>query len=84
MEEQLDHDLVLNASKLIMPTLFVVGSEDTNCPAKHIKILKDAMPEGEKVMEVLKGAPHSYYEKSEQEDCKNAIKKWLNKVLQNT
>lgn len=78
MEERLQHDLLPNASKLIMQTLLIVGSKDTSCPPEHVKILYDAIPEGKKDMVILEGAPHSYYEKSEQEDCKKAIKNWLN------
>jgi len=81
MEERLQHDLLPNASKLIMPTLLLVGSDDTSCPPQHIKTLYDAMPTGKKEIVVLEGAPHSYREESAQKDCKNAIKDWLSNPL---
>ncbi len=77
MEERLQHDLFPDAQKLTMPTLFIVGSCDELCPPTHIKILFDAMLEGNKTMKIIEGAPHSYYEKSEQDACRNFITEWL-------
>ena len=81
MEERLNHDLLPNAHKLTMPTLLIVGSKDTSCPEKHTRILFDAMPDGNKKIAIIDGAPHSYYEKPEQEDCISAIKDWLSENI---
>lgn len=78
MEERLQHDLLPNAQKLTMPVLLVVGSKDESC-FDQAQILFDALPEGSKSIEIIEGAPHSYYEMSEQEACKNAIVNWLSK-----
>jgi pimeloyl-ACP methyl ester carboxylesterase len=80
MTERLNHDLLLNASKITMPVLFIVGSEDTSCPPKHIKLLLDLIPEGNKKMEIIHGAPHSFHKIEEREICKEIIKDWLNKM----
>lgn len=77
MEERLNHDLLPNADKLVMPTLLIVGSEDESCPPDTVKILFDAIPDGSKAMKVIEGAPHSYNEKEEQDACKDAIIQWL-------
>jgi len=79
MEERLNHDLLPDANKLTMPTLLIVGSEDTSCPPEHIKMLFDAIPDGNKEMYIIEGAPHSYYEKTEQDECRITIEEWLNK-----
>lgn len=77
MEERLNHDLLPNSDKLTMPTLFIVGSEDTSCPSKHTKILLDKMVNDNKGIKIIEGAPHSFYEKKETDTCTNTIKEWL-------
>ncbi len=78
MEERLNHNLIPKASKLTMPILLVVGEKDTSCPVEYMRILANALPiETKKKIAMIKNAPHSFYEKQEQEDCKNTIKYWL-------
>ena len=77
MLERLNHNLIPNAFKLTMPILFIVGSEDTSCPPKHILKLLEAIPEGKKSIEIIQGAPHSFHKKEELENCTNLIKDWL-------
>jgi pimeloyl-ACP methyl ester carboxylesterase len=79
MEERLNHDLLLNASKLVMPTLFITGSKDTSCPPKHIQQLFNVIPEGCKTFEIIENAPHSFHTKEEQQDCECIIEDWLGK-----
>jgi dipeptidyl aminopeptidase/acylaminoacyl peptidase len=80
-EERLNHDLIPKAYKLLMPVLIIVGSEDDSCPLEHQQILFNAIPDGNKALEVIEGAPHSYNETSEQEKCKSLIKEWLLKYF---
>lgn len=80
MEERLNHDLLPKANRLDMPTLLIVGSNDTSCRPEHVEMLFHAIPEGRKTLKIIEGAPHSYYEKSEQDACKNFIKEWLGSV----
>jgi len=77
MEERLQHDLMPNADKVMMPTLFIVGSEDESCPAGHIQQLCDVLGAEDKSLYIIEGAPHSYYEKSEQDECTKIIADWL-------
>lgn len=77
MEERLKHNLLPDVEKITMPILLIVGSEDTSCPPKHIKILFDSIPSKEKQMNIMKGGPHSFYEASEQKECRDIIKDWL-------
>lgn len=80
MEERLQHDLLPNIDKLTMPTLLIVGSKDEHC-LKQTQILFDTIQGSNKEIKIIKGAPHSYYKKSEQEECTNAIKNWLSKQI---
>lgn len=79
MIERLNHDLLKKGSALTMPILFVVGSEDTSCPPKHIQKLFDVIPNGNKDFQIIQGVPHSFHKKDEQEACKKVIEDWLNK-----
>lgn len=80
-EERLNHDLIPKALNLSMPVLIIVGSKDDSCPLEHQEILFRAIPEGNKTLEVIEGAPHSFSESSEQENCKSLIKEWLLKYI---
>ena len=81
MEERLNHDLIPKVSNLSMPILIIVGSKDDSCPLEHQEILFNAIPDGNKTLEVIEGAPHSFNEISEQERCKSIIKIWLLKFV---
>jgi alpha-beta hydrolase superfamily lysophospholipase len=78
MEERLQHDLLPNVQKLIMPVLLIVGSRDESC-LEQTEVLYEALPDGNKFIEILEDASHSYYEKPEQEACRKAIVNWLKK-----
>lgn len=80
MEERLRHDLLPEVSKLKMPTLLIVGSKDESC-YEQTQILFQELPEGQKTLKIIEGAPHSFYEESEQEECRNIIRNWLTKML---
>ena len=77
MEERLRHDLLPNAQNIKIPMLIIVGSEDTSCSPEHMQLLIDAVSSEDKQLHIIEGEPHSYYEKSEQDDCTQAITKWL-------
>ncbi len=77
MTERFQHDLQPKAANLTMPILFIVGSEDKSCPPKHIQKLFDLIPGDKKSLQIINGAPHSFYKKEEQEECMRIIKEWL-------
>ena len=81
MEERLQHDLLPNAGVVMIPTLFIVGSEDTSCTAGHVQQLCDAIGAEDKQLHIIEGAPHSYYENSEQEECTQVISEWLSERI---
>jgi len=81
MEERLNHDLLLNAKNIKIPTLFIVGEKDQSCPAEHVRKLYDAISSQEKQIMLITGAPHSFYEEKEQKECTDAIKDWLAKLM---
>ena len=78
MEERLDHDLVPHASKLIMPTFLYVGSQDTSILPEHVKMLFDAIPDGNKTYIEAEGAPHTYRTTEDLSFLGHSIDRWLN------
>jgi len=72
-----DHDLLPNAQKLTMPVFLLTGTKDTSCPPDHVQQLFDAMPEGDKVFEIVEGAPHTYVGKGDLDQVKHLINNWL-------
>lgn len=77
MEERLNHDLIPKAEHLTMPILLYVGDQDTSCPPDHIKILYDAIPEGNKKMVVAQGVGHVYRTDEEKEHLYQTVINWL-------
>lgn len=80
-EERLNHNLLEEAPKLTMPTLIVVGSEDTKCPPDHQQKLFEAIPEGVKQLSVINNAPHSFNKEHEQKECTDIIRDWMKKYV---
>lgn len=79
MVEYMNHDLLPQADKLTMPILLIGGSEDTSIPIKHLEILFDAIPEGNKTFEILEGLPHTPRKQEQLELLKSTIANWLEK-----
>lgn len=80
MEDRLKHDLLINADKLIMPILFIVGSKDTSTPPKHQEILYEAI-KGEKEMYIIEDAEHTFKEKEHLDEIKTIFLNWIKKHL---
>ncbi len=77
MVEYMNHDLLPNAEKLTMPILLIAGTADTAVLTKHIKILFDAIPEGNKEMKVLEGLPHTPRAEEELNNLRTTIEEWV-------
>lgn len=57
--DRLKYDVLLNAEKLVMPVILIVGDKDERTPLRHQKILFDKLP-GEKELHVIKDADHNF------------------------
>jgi pimeloyl-ACP methyl ester carboxylesterase len=79
MENRVKYDLLPKASKLTMPVILIVGSEDTGTPIKHQKILFDKLP-GKKEIYVIKGAPHTFREKKHVAEVKKIMSDWIKRL----
>jgi len=75
--EWLSHNLLPNAHKLTMPVFLLTGTKDTSCPPDHVKQLFDTIPEGNKVFEVVEGAPHTYVTEGDLASLKSKLTGWL-------
>lgn len=76
MEDRLKYDLLPNVSKLDMPVLLIVGSEDTSTPPRHQQLLYDALP-GKKELHIVEGAPHSLREATHLAELKQILDNWI-------
>jgi dienelactone hydrolase len=70
------YNLVLNAQKLTMPVLLVVGSEDTSTPPDHNQILFSALPEP-KQMHIIEGSGHCFRKPEYLVELKQVFLDWL-------
>jgi len=81
MEERLKHDLYLKSRNLTMPTLFVVGSEDTRCPPYQQENFYNKLPENTvKEIHTIQGAPHTFREQENLDQLGEIFSKWLTKL----
>jgi len=80
MEERLNHDLIRGVSKITMPILFMVGSNDIS----HIedqKILYKAIPDStSKEIHIIEGAPHTLKDPKHLEILSKFFSNWLDKL----
>jgi len=79
MEDRLRYDLLPNAHKLAMPVLLIVGDNDPNTPPKHQQLLFDKLP-GKKELHIIKGAEHTFRDKSHLAEIKRIFLKWIETV----
>ena len=77
--DRLKYDLLKDADKLTMPVLLMVGSLDESTPLKHQKLLFDKLV-GEKRLEVIEGAPHSFKEPEHLKKIKEIFSNWIDSI----
>lgn len=78
MEDRLTYDVLLEAYKLSMPVLLIVGEKDDDTPAEHQQMLFDRLP-GNKELYVIKDAPHTFVEQNQLEEIKKLFGNWIKK-----
>lgn len=76
--DRLKYDLLPEVSKLTMPTLLIVGENDTSTPPDQIEALYQALP-GKKEFHIIKNAPHTFREKKHLEEVRNLFVDWIDK-----
>jgi len=60
-----------------MPVLIIVGDKDEGTPLSHQQILFQAVPKGNKALEVIKGAEHNFRTEEELTTLKQLVNEWL-------
>lgn len=80
MEDRLKYDVILEADKLTMPALFIVGEKDDGTPPEHQQMLFDKLL-GKKEIHVIKDAPHTFVEKEQLEAIKEIFSNWIAKTI---
>jgi pimeloyl-ACP methyl ester carboxylesterase len=79
MEDRIKYDLIPQAHKLAMPVLLIVGEKDDSTPAKHVKMLYDALP-GVKEFHIIKDAPHTFRNPQHLLEIKDIFHKWIDSI----
>jgi pimeloyl-ACP methyl ester carboxylesterase len=72
----LNHDLFPKIQNLTMPVLLIVGDSDTSTPMENTKLFFEALI-GPKELYIIKGAPHTFRDKTHLEEIKNIFLDWL-------
>ncbi len=80
MADRMKYDLLQNVSKLTMPVLMLVGSEDKSTPPNHQQVLFDALST-EKEMHIIEGAPHSFRDPKHLAEIETIFDSWIQKHL---
>ena len=78
--DRLKYDLLRDADKLTMPVLLMVGSQDESTPLKHQKLLFNKLG-GEKRLEVIEGAPHSFKDPEHLKKIKEIFSDWIDLII---
>lgn len=78
LEDQLKYDLLIEASKLTMPVLLIVGERDTSTPHDHIQLFYDAL-HCQKELHIIENAPHVFSSAEQLAELKNLFSTWIKK-----
>lgn len=80
MEERLNHDLLPKISNIVMPILFVVGTEDIS----HIedqKILMNSLSQDtKKELHLIEGGHHTLRDENHLNELENILNNWIDKL----
>lgn len=79
MEDRLQYNILLEAEKLTMPVLMVVGSKDDITPLEHQQIFYQVLP-GFKELHIIEGSQHTFRSEEHVTKLKNIVKNWLEKI----
>ncbi len=77
MEDRLKYDLLPCAGKLTMPVLLIVGELDESTPVSHQQLFYDALPGGNKELQIIKNAPHTFRAEEHLVELKQLVNTWL-------
>ena len=78
--DRLKYDLLPGVGALTMPVLLIVGENDTSTPAKHVKMLYEALPGPNKEFHIIKNAPHTFRDPTHLAEIKEILTKWIDSL----
>lgn len=76
MEDRMRYDLIPMADKLIMPSLLVVGDNDTSTPLDSVQKFYDKIP-SPKLLHVIKNAPHTFRAENDLKELTSTISQFV-------
>ena len=77
--DRLQYDLIPKVEKLTMPTILIVGENDTSTPPEHQEILYNKLP-GKKELHIIKNSPHTFRDQKHLQEIYNILNDWINKL----
>jgi len=78
-EDRLKYNVLPDAAKIKVPTLLIVGGEDTSTPIMHIKMLYQKL-KCKKDIHIIKDAPHTFKEEKHLLEIRKIMNKWIKKT----
>lgn len=81
MENLLKYELFDRAKRIKVPTLLMVGSEDTGTPLRDQKRFYKDLGTKDKELHVIKGSPHTFTEKNHLDEIYKIMKKWASRMI---
>ncbi|MBV9159015.1 MAG: alpha/beta fold hydrolase [Candidatus Kaiserbacteria bacterium] len=80
IEDSTQYDTRTEADQLTMPVLLIVGDADDITPQDHVRLLYDALPEGNKRLEVVPSMGHGFSEEFFPQ-VKATLSEWIDSWL---
>ena len=77
VEDYDTYDLLQEASHLTMPTLLLVGDQDTTTPLAHQQMLFDAVASSDKRLKIIRNADHNFRSEELLAEVKNVVSNWV-------
>jgi len=77
--DRLKYNILPQASKLTMPTLMMVGTNDIRTPLKHQRLLYKKI-RGPKELHIIRGSEHTFRTKTQLRTIEKIFDKWIQKI----
>lgn len=80
MEDRLKYDLLIDAHKLTMPVLLIVGDKDDSTPPEHIELFYEALPDP-KELHIIPDAPHTFRSSEHLQTIEELFANWIKRYI---
>jgi len=78
--DRLKYDLLEKTENLKMPTLLIVGANDTSTPSDHVQVLYKKLPTKNKELHIIKNAPHTFRDQKHLDEILKIFIRWIDNL----